>query len=327
MIAQVGAALGAAHARELVHRDVKPANVLVTADGHCYLTDFGLVKDLAATAGATQSGDVLGTLDYVAPERVQGGATGPWTDVYALGCVLFFALTGSVVFPLDAPESKLWAHVSEPPPSVSAARPGIPEAFDDVVRTALAKAPGERYASTAALVAAVLEAASSGAARPAGRADRRAGRGGAPQRAGAPRGAARLRPACGGGRVPGDRRPARGRGAAAARRGRRASAGADRAPARRGPLRATSPGRRSSSTRSRSSSPPQRRTAARLDALYAQPRATARGPRRAPDARGGGLVSATPGPHRSTPAELRPGCRPSAAGRRSSSTSTPPSGR
>jgi serine/threonine protein kinase len=164
VIAQVGAALGAAHARELVHRDVKPANVLVTADGHCYLTDFGLVKDLAATAGATQSGDVLGTLDYVAPERVQGGETGPWTDVYALGCVLFFALTGSVVFPLDAPESKLWAHVSEPPPSVSATRPGIPEAFDDVVRTALAKAPRERYESTAALVAAVLAASSSGAA-------------------------------------------------------------------------------------------------------------------------------------------------------------------
>jgi len=163
VVAQVGAALGAAHARELVHRDVKPANVLVTADGHCYLTDFGLAKDLAATAGATQSGDVLGTLDYVAPERVQGGATGPWTDVYALGCVLFFALTGSVVFPLDAPESKLWAHVAEPPPSVSATRPGIPEAFDDVVRTALAKDPGERYQSTALLVAAVLEAASSDA--------------------------------------------------------------------------------------------------------------------------------------------------------------------
>jgi serine/threonine-protein kinase len=158
VIAQVGAALGAAHARELVHRDVKPANVLVTADGHCYLTDFGLVKDLAATAGATQSGEVLGTLDYVAPERVQGGTSGPWTDVYALGCVLFFVLTGSVVFPLEAPESKLWAHLSEPPPSVSAARAGVPVAFDDVVRTALAKDPRDRYQSASAFVTAVLAA-------------------------------------------------------------------------------------------------------------------------------------------------------------------------
>ena len=116
MVAQVAAALAAAHARGLVHRDVKPANVLVTADDHCYLTDFGLVKDLAATTGVTRTGEVLGTLDYVAPERIQGGETGPWTDVYALGCVLFFALTGRVVFPLEEPERKLWAHLSEPPP-------------------------------------------------------------------------------------------------------------------------------------------------------------------------------------------------------------------
>ena len=126
LVAQVAAALAAAHARGLVHRDVKPANVLVTGDDHCYLTDFGLVKDLAATAGVTRTGEVLGTLDYVAPERIQGGETGPWTDVYALGCVLFFALTGSVVFPLDAAESKLWAHVSAPPPSRGGRAAGDP---------------------------------------------------------------------------------------------------------------------------------------------------------------------------------------------------------
>jgi serine/threonine-protein kinase len=138
-----------------VHRDVKPANVLVAPDDHCYLTDFGLVKDLAATAGATQTGEVLGTLDYVAPERIQGRATGPWSDVYALGCVLFFALTGSVVFPLDAPESKLWAHVSEPPPSVAALRPSVPAALDAVVARALAKDPAERHESATAFAAAV----------------------------------------------------------------------------------------------------------------------------------------------------------------------------
>jgi serine/threonine protein kinase len=158
IVEQVAAALDAAHARGLVHRDVKPANVLVTGDDHCYLTDFGLVKDLAATTGVTRTGDVMGTLDYVAPERIQGGDTGPWTDVYALGCVLFFALTGRVVFAVDAPESKLWAHVTEPPPAVSAVRPSLPRALDDVVARALAKEPRRRYPTAQALAAAVADA-------------------------------------------------------------------------------------------------------------------------------------------------------------------------
>jgi serine/threonine protein kinase len=160
VVSQVAAALDAAHSRGLVHRDVKPANVLVTGDDHCYLTDFGLVKDLAATTGATGTGGILGTLDYVAPERIQGGAVGAWTDVYALGCVLFFALTGTVVFPLEAPESKLWAHVSEPPPPVSALCSSIPPALDAVVAQALAKDPADRYASARELAAAVREATS-----------------------------------------------------------------------------------------------------------------------------------------------------------------------
>jgi serine/threonine protein kinase len=163
IVGQVAAALAAAHARGLVHRDVKPANVLVTGDDHCFLTDFGLVKDLAATTGITRTGEVLGTLDYVAPERIQGGETGPWTDVYALGCVLFFALTGHVVFPLEAPERKLWAHVSAPPPPL--ARAGIPPALDEVIAKALAKDPRERYDSAPALAAALDEATS--ATRPA----------------------------------------------------------------------------------------------------------------------------------------------------------------
>ena len=157
LLAQVASALEAAHGRDLVHRDVKPANVLVTAADHVYLTDFGLVEDLAATAGATRSAEVLGTLDYIAPERIRGDATGPWTDVYALGCVLFFALTGQVPFPLEVAESKLWAHVSEPPPRPSDA--GAPEAFDAVVATALAKQPRERHESAAGFAAAMLAAA------------------------------------------------------------------------------------------------------------------------------------------------------------------------
>ena len=99
--AQIGAALDAAHARRLVHRDVKPANVLVGAGDHAYLTDFGVVKALDETSGQTRTGDVVGTLDYIAPERIKGEADGPPSDLYALGCLLFYALTGQVPFPLD----------------------------------------------------------------------------------------------------------------------------------------------------------------------------------------------------------------------------------
>jgi Protein kinase domain len=164
LLAQVASALDAAHGRDLVHRDVKPANVLVTAADHCYLTDFGLVEDLGATTGATRSAEVLGTLDYLAPERIRGGATGPWTDVYALGCVLFFTLTSQVPFPLEVPESKLWAHISEPAPRASDA--GAPEAFDAVIATALAKQPRDRHESAAAFAAALLAAAGADAPAP-----------------------------------------------------------------------------------------------------------------------------------------------------------------
>ena len=151
IVAQVGAALDAAHARRLVHRDVKPANVLVTRSDHAYLTDFGLVKALDATAGLTQTGDVVGTLDYVAPERVRGAGDGPSADLYSLGCVLYYALTGQVVFPVEGAERKLWAHLSEPPPSF----PG----FEAVLARALAKDPAERFGSGAELGAAAIAAA------------------------------------------------------------------------------------------------------------------------------------------------------------------------
>ena len=88
--AQIGAALDAAHARRLIHRDVKPANVLVGEGDHAYLTDFGVVKALDETSGQTRTGDVVGTLDYIAPERIKGEADGPPSDIYALGCLLFY---------------------------------------------------------------------------------------------------------------------------------------------------------------------------------------------------------------------------------------------
>jgi hypothetical protein len=150
IVAHVAAGLEAAHRRGLVHRDVKPANILVAADDHTYLADFGLAKH-AAAGGRTQTGNVVGTPDYLAPEQIRGEAVGPWTDVYALGCVLYFALTGSVAFPVADPAAKLWAHLSEPPPAAPA--------FDDVVQAALVKDPAERLASAAAFESALLDAA------------------------------------------------------------------------------------------------------------------------------------------------------------------------
>ncbi len=159
LIAQVAAALDAAHAEGLVHRDVKPANVLVTGEDHVYLTDFGLTKRLAADADATRTGVVLGTLNYMAPEQIRGQAIGPYTDVYSLGCMIVHLLTGEVPFQADSDEGKLWAHVSEPPPRPSARVPGLSSAFDAVVASAMAKRPGARYAKAGDVGAAMLAAA------------------------------------------------------------------------------------------------------------------------------------------------------------------------
>ena len=163
IVMQVAHALDAAHGRGLVHRDVKPANVLV-ADSHAYLTDFGLAKEFAQHGGRTRTGVVVGTPDYLAPEQIRGDAVGPCTDVYALGCVLFFALTGRVVFPLDEAETKMWAHLRELPASVSALRDDVPVRFDGVLARALAKSPAERFGSASALGEAAVAAASSASA-------------------------------------------------------------------------------------------------------------------------------------------------------------------
>src|SRR4051812_29317774 len=119
LVSQVAAALDAAHARGLVHRDVKPANILLARDGHAYLSDFGLSKRLESAVGQTRTGELLGTLDYVAPEQIRRQPLGPATDIYALGSVAFHLLTGRVPFDADTEEGKLWAHISDPPP-----RPG-----------------------------------------------------------------------------------------------------------------------------------------------------------------------------------------------------------
>src|SRR4051794_26949590 len=161
IVAQAAAALDAAHLRGLVHRDVKPANVLITSGDrpHVYLTDFGLAKWEDSTSGLTSTGGWLGTPDYLAPEQVDGGKPDARTDVYALGCVLFAALSGRPPF-ADVPKlRKATAHLSDAPPSLKQVAPGVPRAFEPVVGKALAKDPAQRYGSAGQLGAAAVAAA------------------------------------------------------------------------------------------------------------------------------------------------------------------------
>ena len=162
VIEQVAAALDAAHAAGLVHRDVKPANVLLGQGEHVYLTDFGLTKHVLSEAGATKSGHWVGTLDFIAPEQLRGERVDARSDVYALGCVLYYVLAGRPPFEREGDEAKLWAHLSEPPPQVSGAAPGVPAAFDDVIARALAKAPEQRFQSAGDLGRAAMAAATGG---------------------------------------------------------------------------------------------------------------------------------------------------------------------
>jgi serine/threonine protein kinase len=167
---QVAGALEAAHAKGLVHRDVKPGNVLLEPreEGvHAYLTDFGLSKHVDSASGLTRTGQWVGTVDYAAPEQVQAGEIDARTDVYALGCVLYEALTGSVPYPRTRDVDKLLAHVTGPPPAVTAAAPGAPRAFDAVVRRAMASQPEERFQSAGDLGQAALDAGRDAGPEPA----------------------------------------------------------------------------------------------------------------------------------------------------------------
>jgi len=166
IVAQVAAALDAAHARGLVHRDVKPANVLLDPADHAYLTDFGLTKRLHSTATvATRAGGWVGTLGYVAPEQIRDERVDARTDVYALGCVLVHALTGAPPYERSSDEATMWAHLNDAPPDLPAT---VPAAFGSVVRCALAKDPADRFASAGELGRAVLAAVGRPAASVAG---------------------------------------------------------------------------------------------------------------------------------------------------------------
>ena len=167
LIEQVAQALDAAHGHGLVHRDVKPANILLAPQGgreHVYLTDFGLTRYAVTSQAITATGALVGTVDYVAPEQVRGERVDARTDVYSLGCVLFHSLTGRVPYPEGNQIAKLYAHESRPPPSALECVPGLPPALDAVITRAMAKDPGARYQSAGDLGAAALAAV--GAAPP-----------------------------------------------------------------------------------------------------------------------------------------------------------------
>ena len=151
---QVAEALDAVHAAGLVHRDVKPRNVLVAPDDHAYLADYGLTKRGDAS-GLTVTGHMLGTVAYLSPEVIKGEPATGASDRYAFAAMLFECLSGAVVFPRPTHAALLYAHTNEPPPRISARRPELPAALDDVFIGALAKDPPSRPATAAALVAEV----------------------------------------------------------------------------------------------------------------------------------------------------------------------------
>jgi serine/threonine protein kinase len=178
LLSQAARALDAAHRRGLVHRDVKPANLLVERGNddsdpdHLYLADFGISKMASGRTGLTSTGQFVGTVDYVAPEQIRGLSVLGMADQYSLGCVLYECLTGRVPFEKDLNEAIMWAHMEEQPTRPTLLRPDLPPEVDDMFSRVLAKQPGDRYASCREFMAAASDSLGSMAARPNDRSPR-----------------------------------------------------------------------------------------------------------------------------------------------------------
>ncbi|MBT2452585.1 serine/threonine protein kinase [Streptomyces sp. ISL-43] len=168
--AQVASALDAAHAHDLVHRDVKPGNILVAAGTdsdhpeHVYLTNFGLTRKSLSLNGFTTAGEFVGTLDYMAPEQISGRPLDGRCDLYSLACVVYETIAGGPPFERDSDMALLRAHMYDPPPALSERRPEIAPDVDAVMAKALAKRPEDRYASCLEFVAELRSAESPSAA-------------------------------------------------------------------------------------------------------------------------------------------------------------------
>jgi tRNA A-37 threonylcarbamoyl transferase component Bud32 len=168
LVQQVADALDAAHAAGLVHRDVKPGNILVTrsdGDDEAWICDFGLARHVSSVSSLTGERGFVGTIDYVPPEQIAGSTIDARADVYALGCVLFECLTAERPFPRESELSVVFAHLNEPPPRANEILPELPPAFDDVFRKALAKSPNDRYSTCGELAQAARAALHGIAAR------------------------------------------------------------------------------------------------------------------------------------------------------------------
>jgi serine/threonine-protein kinase len=156
VVRQIADALDHAHHAGLIHRDVKPHNILMDGHGRAYLADFGLAALRGTDDDLTRTEEIHGTVAYMAPEVIRGGAVTSAADIYGLGCVLFEALTGARPFPKESAAAALFAHVNEPPPKVTDLRPELGSAIDSIVARALAKDPGSRHRSASELAADVI---------------------------------------------------------------------------------------------------------------------------------------------------------------------------
>jgi hypothetical protein len=165
VVGQIAQALTAAHAEGVIHRDVKPSNILLNRNGFAYLVDFGIARSRESATGLTGAGAAIGTLDYMAPERFTGARPDQRVDVYALACVLHQCLTATKPFTATTAASLLNAHLNQAPPRPSLLRPDVPGALDGVVARGMAKSPDDRYATAEALAAGARAALGSSSPR------------------------------------------------------------------------------------------------------------------------------------------------------------------